>query len=214
MAEASTWRSVFGCQPPRQTVVRICRRLEAVHHGSMKKHNVRGARDFRRQARRILRWYTQPKRNSMVKRRHKSAVEVAGRQSVVNRKVRIHFRRLTRRLRVRGMMAWRRVALATLEAGVSVQSGTIPAERYWACMSSFWPPHASQVSRAWYQVLADLAFVRFNHQLFSSGALPGLAERDALVASKLDSCMVLARALHESEAAAGHLTDLFDPFRK
>ena len=57
-------------------------------------------------------------------------------------------------------------------------------------MSTFWPAHASQVSAAWYSVLPDLAFVRFNHQLYSVGTLPGMAEQDAQFATKVETCPV------------------------
>ena len=103
----------------------------------------------------------------------------------MNKKVRAHLRRLRRPLRVESMMMWKEAALQTLAAGQS-----------------------------WWEVLAQLSFVKFNYQHFSSHALSSLAERDAEIQSKLSTCMLLAKALHDSEVCQSMgLNDLFDPFR-
>ena len=128
----------------------------------------------------------------------------------MNKKVRAHLRRLRRPLRVESMMMWKEAALHTLAAGIPVQSGTVCVERFWAVL----PQQVRQMSQSWWEVLAQLSFVKFNYQHFSSHALSSLAERDAEIQSKLSTCMLLAKALHDSEVCQSMgLDDLFDPFR-
>ena len=107
------------------------------------------------------------------------------------------------------------MALITLEAGCPVHTGTVCCERYWALVLGYLPRHVTRMSSAWWEMLAQLSFCKHNYQHFSAGGLARIAERDAEVQRKLATCMLLARALHDSElCGAMGFNDLFDPFRE
>lgn len=74
-------------------------------------------------------------------------------------------------------MAWQKAAEGTLQAGIPVQSGTIPVERYWSCFLTYLPTSTHFISLKWYEVLAGLAFVKYNYQHFAGNSLASSVER-------------------------------------
>ena len=120
------------------------------------------------------------------------------------------FRRLRKPLRIESFFNWRSVALITLEAGCPVHTGSVCCERYWTLVLGYLPRHVTRMSSAWWEMLAQLSFCKHNYQHFSAGGLARIAERDAEVQSKLATCMLLTRALHDSElCGAMGFNDLF-----
>ena len=111
-------------------------------------------------------------------------------------------------------MHWSTVAIATRAAGVPVHSGTVPVERLWSCLESMLPEGARAISPRWFNVLSNLMLLRYNFQHFSARSMPGLAERDSLLAQRINTLSMLARAAsdRETDAATSHLQPLFDPF--
>ena len=215
---AQTWCRIFGSHPPRQTLARLCARFRVKLHDTEGNYNVRSAKDFKREIWRIIRWYKQRRRTTMLRRRkvlrERQQKIIQGKAGVLSKKVRAHLRRLRRPLRVEGFMNWREVALHTIRAGIAVHSGTVCVERYWSLLLSYIPRQVTQMSYDWWSVLAQLSFAKWNYQDFSSGGLAGIAERDSEIQSKLSTCILLARALHDAELSeAMGLRDLFDPFR-
>ncbi|CAJ1338701.1 unnamed protein product [Effrenium voratum] len=217
-SRAQSWLGIFGSSPPRQTLARLCGRFGVNIHDTEGNYNVRDATDFVAEVRRILRWYRHRKRSTLLRRRQvlreRQQRIIPGKTGVLSKKVRAHLRRLRRPVRVESFMHWRDMAIQTLRAGIAVQSGTVCVERYWAALLNYIAPQVRQMSPAWWFVLAQLSFAKWNYQHFSLDALPGIAERDAEIQSKLSTCTLLARALHDSELSeAIGLHDLFDPFR-
>ncbi|CAJ1454133.1 unnamed protein product [Effrenium voratum] len=217
-SRAQSWLGIFGSSPPRQTLARLCGRFGVKIHDTEGNYNVRDATDFVAEVRRILRWYRHRKRSTLLRRRQvlreRQQRIIPGKTGVLSKKVRAHLRRLRRPVRVESFMHWRDMAIQTLRAGIAVQSGTVCVERYWAALLNYIAPQVRQMSPAWWFVLAQLSFAKWNYQHFSLDALPGIAERDAEIQSKLSTCTLLARALHDSELSeAIGLHDLFDPFR-
>lgn len=108
-------------------------------------------------------------------------------------------------------MAWREVALATRQAGIPVQSGTVAVERLWSSLESMMPPASKCVSPRWFNVLAMLMYVRTNFRHFNSRGSAGLAERDSILHQRLETLFTLSQTLSQ-EGGADHLQPLFDPF--
>ena len=108
-------------------------------------------------------------------------------------------------------MALREVALATRQAGIPVQSGTVPVERMWSILASMIPPASKLVSPRWFNVLAMLMYVRVNFRHFNSRGSAGFAERDSLLHQRLETLLTLTQAVSQ-EGGADHLYPLFDPF--
>ena len=111
-------------------------------------------------------------------------------------------------------MQWRKVALATREAGIPVHSGTVPVERLWSLLKSMLSPAARFVSVRWFKVLAALMFVRYNLGHCRSRKYNGIAERDPLIAHQIATLGLLVHAVSDDGGVEGlgHLTPLFDPF--
>ena len=218
-SHAQSWVDIFGGYPPRQTLARLCKRFRTNAHETEGKHNFRSEKEFKREARRITRWYRKQKRLTHLRRRQVlregQRRETKRRGAVLTKKIRAHFRRLRKPLRIESFFNWRSMALITLEAGCPVHTGTVCCERYWALVLGYLPRHVTRMSSAWWEMLAQLSFCKHNYQHFSAGGLARIAERDAEVQSKLATCMLLARALHDSElCGAMGFNDLFDPFRE
>jgi hypothetical protein len=220
VTEAPIWTGLFGCQPPRKTVSRACFWVQAKLHDSCGFYNFRTKKEYRREARRILRWYTPGRRTTRLRRgirRDNQGIERNGRKSAVSKKVRTHFRRLRSKPRVEGMWQWRKIALGLKAAGIPVQSGTVPVERYWSWMLQAFNPHGRNLSLGLFNVLSALCFVRYNYQIYNGDTLDGRFERDSIAASKMRICeMVLQNCSDDPEfksEAVAHLAPLFQPFR-
>ena len=127
--------------------------------------------------------------------------------------MRAHYRRLLKPLRLEGLWAWRSAALAMHAAGVPVQSGTVPVERLWECLKGMLPRSARTLSLRWFNMLSQLAFLRFNYRHYSSCGLPPWAEQDSLLAQRLESAAMFAAALDDTSGTSlDHLKPLFAPF--
>ncbi len=219
--EATTWKELFSCKPPRAVVASLLRLLGKADrlHGTLQRWSYRNRKEFKREGKRILRWWSKSRRQRGTFRkrilRDRQKAYWTRVTLAVNSKVRAHFKRMVRKLRVEGFFAWQTAAQATLQADIPVQSGTIPVERYWSCLLTYLPTSSQFISLKWYEVLAGLAFVKYNFQHFAGGSLLGSVERDSEMEAKISTATMLARALHESEEhlRAKHLDALFDPFR-
>ena len=102
--------------------------------------------------------------------------------------------------------------MATREAGVPVQSGTVPVERLWAILKSMLPPAARRVSLRWFQVLALVMLLRHNFGHFRNKC-PGSTDGDPLLAQQLETFEMLIAAMSDGNGLGGldHLSPLFDP---
>ena len=175
-AHAQSWVDIFGGYPPRQTLARLCKRFRTNAHETEGKHNFRSEKEFKREARRITRWYRKQKRLTHLRRRQVlregQRRETKRRGAVLTKKIRAHFRRLRKPLRIESFFNWRSMALITLEAGCPVHTGSVCCERYWALVLGYLPRHVTRMSSAWWEMLAQLSFCKHNYQHFSAGGLP------------------------------------------
>ena len=133
-------------------------------------------------------------------------------KKVLTKKLRAHFKRLLKPLKLEGLWAWAEVAHALHRAHIPVLSGTLPVEMFWAGLQSMLPHESTKVTLRWFRILADLATLRHNHRLFSSGALPQWAEEDSILAHRLEAFTSICGWLHEAHQQSDYLQDLFDPF--
>ncbi|CAK0840273.1 unnamed protein product [Prorocentrum cordatum] len=190
-ARAGTWKRVFGSLPPSW------RRLDS----SASRCNYRTEKAFNAELRRVQRWYRPGRRQRRwrtgIVRDRRQAVTVKGARSVITQKVRDHFRRMRRRVKVEGLMNWRDAALAARQAGIPVQSGTAPVERLWSCLEDMVPSAARGVSLRWFRVLSMAMFLRYNYTHFNKDNLPTMAERDPLLGQRLATIAMLARAVND-----------------
>ncbi|CAK0788185.1 unnamed protein product, partial [Prorocentrum cordatum] len=168
------WKKEFGAYLPRGVVSRIARRAGVQVDSSM-----------------AFRGHASPKQ---VK-----AERVRGLRGVWTAMVRAHYRRLLKPLRVEGLWAWQSAAPAIRAAGVPVQSGTVPVERLWECLKGVLPRGARTVSLRWFNVLGQLAFLQFNYRHYGAGRLPPWAERDALLAQRLEAVVMLGVELEDDD---------------
>jgi hypothetical protein len=215
---SGTWKQLFGSLPPRGTVARLARLTGATLHDSVGFYNHTSPHTFKQEVRRLVRWYAPGRRVHRVRtgilRNRTGGVTVSGRRSAITRKVRAHFRRLRKPLRVEGLFNWARVAIATRAAGVPVHSGTVSVERCWSSLESMLPGAVRTVSVRWFNVLASLMFLRYNFRHFSGDRMPGIAERDSLLAQRLDVLQMLSEAAACPEGDhLRHLEPLFGTFR-
>ena len=166
MLKSLIWVEQFGAEPPRGSLARLCRRIGASVHESHGKHGWRSKGELRREVLRLKRWYKPGRRESRVRwgirRGYGASSETRGRHSVWTAKVNQHVRRLVSKRRLRGLWLWRTVALALREAGMTVQTGTVPVERLWAQFKAAFPSASRRMSLGWWKLLAALCFMRFN----------------------------------------------------
>ena len=110
-----------------------------------------------------------------------------------------------------GLWAWRSVALSLRDAHIPVQSGTVPVERFWSTFKSMLPVASRKISLRWYNILSMLCMLRSNYTLFNRGALPAWAERDGLLAQRIEILAMLTTSLDGVDGMA-HLQPIFCPF--
>ncbi|CAK0885927.1 unnamed protein product, partial [Prorocentrum cordatum] len=216
MMEAALAAAADFEQVLTQALGRIARLCDAQLDCSASYCNYRAEKAFKAELRRVQRWYRPGRRRRRwragVARERRQAVAVKCARSVITQKVRDHFRRMRRRVKVEGLMNWRDVALATRQAGIPVQSGTVPVERLWSYLEDVMPSAARGVSLRWFRVLSVVMFLRYNYAHFNKDNLPTMAERDPLLGQRLATIAMLARAVNESDQGLSHLAPLFDPF--
>ena len=97
-------------------------------------------------------------------------------------------------------------------AKLSQQSGTVSVERVWSYyLAEF--PHANRgMTLEYFNVMSALLFLRFNLRHFKAHRLPGWLENDALVATKLDAILALARS-QEPETDLHDFGSIFSSLR-
>ena len=102
-----------------------------------------------------------------------------------------------------------------LEAGVPMQTGTIPTERFWAALLEMLPEKLRNVSQEWFEMLLHLSYLRCTYRHFGSRGLPTWCEKDHLLAGRLDeivsSVRTVAELADESSSEVARL--IFDAFR-
>ena len=139
VAKHPVWKEVFGSLPPRGVVSRMARRLGVDVHGNVGFYNYSSKKEFKREVRRIRDWYGVGRREvkSASSKRRKILRSAARRQarrvrsparSIMNAKVKLHYARLLNKTRVQGLWRWRAAALAMLDAGLPMQTGTVAVE--------------------------------------------------------------------------------------
>ena len=111
-----------------------------------------------------------------------------------------HYKRLIKPLRVQGLWAWRKVALAMIDAGLPMQTGTVPVERLWAGTLGMFPDQARSVSEAWFSFLADISYLRHTYRHYNRQCLPVWTKGDALLAERLDGWGTLLERVQQSRA--------------
>jgi hypothetical protein len=211
------WKTLFRAMPPRGVVARLARRCGATLHESVGFFNFPTLKAFRKELKRIRGWYRKQKRQQRrlrgIVRSRRAPLHVFARKSIWTAKVRHHYKLLLR-IRVPGMWAWRGVALDLHAAGIPVQAGTVAVERLWSLLSEMLPRAARRVSLRWFNLLCKVAFLRHNYTLYSQGSMPTWADKDPLLAQRIDALPLLLRVLADEQAPdVAHLLPIFEAFR-
>jgi hypothetical protein len=212
--ESALWPQHFSSAPPRGVVARLAWKANVELHPSVAFYNYESVADFRREVKRIRRWYKRSRKASRrrmgIVRSLRQAARVRG-TKVWTRKLKAHFKRLLKPLRIEGLWAVRSVSLALRRAGVPVRTGTVAVEAYWAILKGMLPGGSRKVSLRWFRVLAQISFLRYNYSVFNDKhSLPTWAERDPLLTQEMDAFVALLNV--SSVTNADHLQPLFDPF--
>ena len=222
------WKQRFQALPPRGVVARLARRLQISLSPRAGFYNFRTLQDFKREIKRIRHWYRRGRREVKPLRhkcrriirlrvqaqRAKAKRQRAPKRSIMTKKVELHYRRLLRPLRLQGLWRWRRAALAMLQAGLRMQSGTVPVERLWAIVQAMFPAQARSMSEDWFVFLSHLAFLRVNYLHFNGPSLPGWAKHDALLKESSDALLHIATSFNQDDRRrADLLAALKKPFQ-
>jgi hypothetical protein len=211
-----TWKDIMGSLPPRGTLVRVANRVEASLHATSQGFGWTSPQAFRREARRIIRWYRKGKKtmryNRSLPRTQHAPEYVRGLKTCWTQKVALHYRRFFGKIRQEGLWSWRLMSKAMRLAKLSQQSGTVSVERVWSYyLAEF--PHANRgMTLDYFNVMSALLFLRFNLRHFKAHRLPGWLENDALVATKLDAILALARS-QEPETDLHDFGSIFSSLR-
>ena len=123
---------------------------------------------------------------------------VKGRKIVMNSKLKRHLLNLRSSKKVEGLWAWRLVARGIRKAGIPVHTGTVPVERLWSALKSFYPPAARRMDRTWWLLLMKVCYMRYNYRHFNHSTLPTWTEGDALLSERMDALASITRALHNA----------------
>ena len=83
---------------------------------------------------------------------------------------------------------------STWQSTVPVHSGTVPVERIWGNYADYFPDAITSCYVPWWNLLSDLGFLRLNYRHFNRDDLLAFARGDALLAERIDSLVLLARA--------------------
>ena len=184
----------------------------------MQFYNCASARAYKREIRRLVRWYRPGRRLTRTRRgivRDGQNPDVMhGVRTAITKKVMAHFKRLRKPSAVEGMMQWRTVTLATRGANIPLQSGTVPVERLWAGLDAMLPREGRKVSLRCFNAISQLMFLRVNLRHYASRNLLGVMEQDPLLAQRLKTMSMLVRSISDGSLNDGtaHLQSSFDPF--
>ena len=203
------WKQVFGAKPPRGVVARLARRLGAQVHSDIGFFNYVRKADFKKEIRRIWAWYRVGRRefrsaSSKRKRILRSAAaqkkprRAARPRSVMTAKVRLHYTRLLKKTRLEGLWRWRKAALAMISAGLDMHTGTVPVERLWPQVLNLFPSQSRSMSAEWFQLLANLAFLRVNFMHYNRSSMPTWCSGDAVLQQSFDGLLSLAVGMSQA----------------
>ena len=104
---------------------------------------------------------------------------------VMTREVDHHYTKLLDPVRLQGLWNWREIAEALRGAGIGMQTGTVPVERLWSGLKGMFPPETRRMSLSWFDLLAKLAYFRYNYRHFHCKTSPVWTEEDSLLAERL-----------------------------
>ena len=196
--EATAWRQTMGSHPPRRTLQRVAQRLRATLHPTSEAFTWPSRKSFIKEARRIKRWYKKGKkksrRNFNMPRTSNAPVFVRGLRTAWTKKVNLHYKRLTKQLRLDGLFGWQRMARIMRLCKLSKQTGTVSVERVWNYYETEFPKASRCISEAYFDVMSALLFLRFNVQHFKAGRLPGWLQGDSILATRVEAMLAFARA--------------------
>lgn len=109
-----------------------------------------------------------------------------------------------------GLWNWHLAAMDILRAGVPLQTGTLPCERYWNSLTEMLPQGARSASLRWFTLLSQIACLLHNYRHYNSSFLPAWCRNDSLLSQRIDSLAALVRTLAGDETIAHLIFDQFD----
>ena len=118
----------------------------------------------------------------------------------MTKKTKQHMNILAGKITVEGLFNWRKVASLLWQAGIDVQTGTVPVERLWANYVCYFPDAATGMKLPWWSLLNDLGYLRFNYRHFNHDDLPAFTRGDSLLAERIDNLVSITRALNRDSA--------------
>ena len=198
------WKRMCGADPPRPVLARIAGAMGTKLHKSLGYWNFPGKRAFKREIDCMIAWYkvgrqqSRP-RHGLLRTRPGTSRFVRGRAKLWNAKLASHYRRLKGKVRLRGLLAWRTCALAIRKSGIEMQSGTISVERHWAAYKSYFPVQQRSLTLPTFELLSDLAFLRFNWCHYHKPALPSWTFKDPVLAQRSHELLGWLRACQQAE---------------
>ena len=83
-----------------------------------------------------------------------------------------------KKVRINGFWAWHQIAQALRDAGILVQSGTVPVERFWSILHRMLPTVRRCITLKWFKFLSRIAFIRYNLRHFQEGSTAPWAHSD------------------------------------
>ena len=212
--EAATWEKLFNAMPPRGTLARLARRSHVVLHKTCAFQGYTKVAQFKQQLRRIRGWYKPGRKVSRrkigIKRRRHEPGQVRGRKTAITPSVKRHFRRLRKPLKMEALWNWHAVAMEILQAGIPLQTGTLPCERFWNSLTQMLPSGARNIRLRWFKLLCQIAFLQHNYRHYNASFLPAWCRGDALLSQRIDNLAGLIRALEGDETVAHLIFDRFD----
>ena len=185
-------------------IARLARRAEATLPCSCGWWNYKDKKDFVAEIRRMRLWYREGRRltrrrRGLLRVRAGTNLQVRGRKTIWSAKLEKHYKLLKQKLRLQGLMRWRRCALALHKAGIGVQSGTLPVERLWSHFSSFFPSQQRSITEPMFKLLSGLGYLRYNWGHYNRPAQPTWTRGDALLAQRSAEMLNMLRAASDGE---------------
>jgi hypothetical protein len=209
------WREVFQAQPPRPVLARLARLVGVTLPDTCGYYNYTGKSDFVSEVKRMQKWYHGGRRLTRRRRgllRVLDNNQVRGRRSVWSKKLTTHYRRLVKPTRLRGLMHWRRCALALHTAGLAVHSGTIPVERHWCQYASYWPPAVKSITEPTFALLSGMCMLRYNWGHFNKPWRPKWTRGDVLLQQRAAEMIAMLHAADVGDITPIE-TELVNAFR-